>query len=429
MSQHQDPKPAPRSVGARETEGVFARLGDRLAPLTPSELKAKVRRARAEARAALVSAAPLPLYELWKLKSFDPFVSRATTLSYGSSGTHFLILADSPITDCGGGRRAGQIALELLERSHRVTYVYRFPSREKGRHRRSLAHENLTHQRFSELSVRRFALERASRERIVVLCEVPLAEHRAAMRYLHKLGARTLYDCCEDWEALGPAWYARGIEEQLLREADVVTSSARALKDSLEIRCSREVHLLPNAVNARLFSRQQQWPRPPDLPRAEGIFTYVGALWGEGFDWGLVGALARARPASKVVLIGDWHGPRPAVPPNLCLLGSRPQAEIPAYLAHSDACLLPIRPSRLAGAACPLKLYEYLAMGKPVIATDLPELRELPGVRIARDASGLAEQARLALEQGGPSARQTASFAAENGWKARVRQLERLLGV
>jgi thioredoxin reductase len=60
------------------------------------------------------------------------------------------------MSDSGGGQRPAQLALELLNRAHRVTFVHRFPSRERGR-RRSFAHENLTHARFRDFSARAFA--------------------------------------------------------------------------------------------------------------------------------------------------------------------------------------------------------------------------------------------------------------------------------
>jgi glycosyltransferase involved in cell wall biosynthesis len=82
---------------------------------------------------------------------------------------------------------------------------------------------------------------------------------------------------------------------------------------------------------------------------------------------------------------------------------------------------------RLTRAVSPLKVYEYLAMGKPVVASPLPEVQDLPYVTVAASAEefvaavGRAQAVR-------PVEEDLARFVADNGWKARVRQLERLLG-
>lgn len=407
----------------------LARLRAAARALAPAGLRGAVRRARAEVRAAALDLVPLPLYETYKLQSLDPFVARATTLSHKTSGKHFLILAGTPLTDSGGGQRPAQLALELLNRAHRVTYVYRFPSRERGRRGRGFAHENLTHVRFRDFSARAFALERGMRERMIVLTELPVPEYRACARYLKASGAQTVYDCIDDWDSsLGGAWYSRRIENRLVEESDLVVASARALKDGLEARSWRDVALVPNAVNTHLFARGREHPRPSDLPEADAVFLYVGALWGEWFDWDWVVALARGRPDAAVVLVGDYRGQCKNPPGNLHFLGLRPQSEVPAYLAHADVCLVPFKVSPLIRAVSPLKVFEYLAMGKPVVASDMPELHDLPYVTIVHGAEEFVQAVGRA--QGiKPLEEDIARFTGENGWKARVRQLERLLGV
>lgn len=419
----------PENVPPPEGPTPVSALRSNLRRLTPEGLRDAVRRVRAEARAAALDLVPLPLYETVKLKSLDPFVPRAATFSYRTSGKHFLVLAGTPMSDSGGGQRPAQLALELLNRAHRVTYVYRFPSRERGRRRGSFAHENLTHTRFRDFSARAFGLERGLRERLVVLTELPLPEFRACASYLKARGAQTVYDCIDDWDSsLGGAWYSRRAENRLIEESDLVVASARALKDNLEARSWRDVSLVPNAVNTHLFARGRDHERPADLPEADAVFLYVGSLWGEWFDWDWVVALAQARPECAVVLLGDYRGQCRNPPRNVHFLGLRPQAEVPAYLAHADVCLIPFKLDPLTRAVSPLKVYEYLAMGKPVVASDLPELHDLPYVAIAHSEAQFVDAVARA-QAVKPVEEDLARFVADNGWKARVRQLERLLGV
>ena len=207
-----------------------------------------------------------------------------------------------------------------------------------------------------------------------------------------------------------------------------MVASARALKDSLEARSWRDVALVPNAVNTHLFARGREHPRPADLPEADAIFMYVGSLWGEWFDWDWVVALARARPEAAVVLLGDYRGQCKNPPHNVLFLGLRPQGEVPAYVAHADVCLIPFKVDSLTRAVSPLKVYEYLAMGKPVVASDLPELHDLPYVSIAHSEAQFVDAVARA-QAVRPVEEDLAKFVNENGWKSRVRQLERLLGV
>lgn len=423
----QPPAPEPASAEGRASALVSAARRE-LKRLAPREVRRLVRRARAEARGVAMDLVPLPIYEVLKLESFDPLVARASTLSFRTSGKHFLFLGGAPMTDSGGGHRAAQLALELLHRAHRVTYVHRFPSRERSR-RKGFAHENFTHLSFREFSARSFSVERGSRERIIAMCELPLPEYRACARYLRARGAQVVYDCTNDWDtSLGGAWYARRTEDRLLREADHILASSRVLMDALEARTWRDVALLPNAVNTRLFARGRVYPRPSDLPRARAVYLCVGSLWADFFDWDLVNTLARARPDAAIALIGEYRGQCKSPAPNVHFLGLRAQADLPAYVAHASVCLLPLKLERMVRAVNPLKVYEYLAMGRPVVATAIPELEEMPFVLTAHGPAEFMEAARRAESLPVPEER-IAAFVAENSWKSRVRSLEKLLSL
>jgi glycosyltransferase involved in cell wall biosynthesis len=306
-----------------------------------------------------------------------------------------------------------------------VTYVYRFPSRESGR-RASFEHPQLTHLGWPAFSARSFAA-RVERQRVAVLVELPLPEFAACARFLRAGGASAIYDCIDEWDSsLGGAWYVRASEDRLLAEADAVAASAQALQRALAQRSGREVALVPNAVDTGLFAAGSIHPRPPELPAAGPVFLYVGSLWGEWFDWEWVVALARARPEATVALVGDYRGQCPDPPPNLKFLGLRPQAEIPGFVAHAAVCLVPFKASRLVEAVSPLKVFEYLAMGRPVAASDMAELRGLPWVERAQDVLGFVRAVERSQAQR-PEPAEVALFAEQNSWRARVRQLEGLI--
>jgi glycosyltransferase involved in cell wall biosynthesis len=180
------------------------------------------------------------------------------------------------------------------------------------------------------------------------------------------------------------------------------------------------VALVPNAVNRRMFDRRLAHARPADLPPGSPQILYIGALWGEWFDWGLVRAVAEAHPQAAVTMIGDYAGQCPYAPPaNLRFLGLKAQTELPAYLAHADVALIPFEVSPLTQAVSPLKVFEYLAMGVPVVSTPLVELTGMPHVHLADGPAAFAAAVGRAAAEPRDEAK-LAAFARANGWEARV---------
>lgn len=133
---------------------------------------------------------------------------------------------------------------------------------------------------------------------------------------------------------------------------------------------ARQVIAMPNGVDIRFFATA----RPPS-PLLDGIppprVIYAGALEG-WFDWPLLIQAAKERPGYSFVVVG---GPvsmsSDRLPANIRLLGRRPYSEIPGLLQGCDVGIIPFRREESAaaiGAINPIKLWEYLATGLPVVA-------------------------------------------------------------
>jgi glycosyltransferase involved in cell wall biosynthesis len=116
--------------------------------------------------------------------------------------------------------------------------------------------------------------------------------------------------------------------------------------------------------------------------------------------------------------------------PNVYLLPPCAYAEVPAILATFDVCLIPYRVNAYTEGLSPIKLYECLALGKPVVATDLPYLRREAGhIRIARTADQFVSEIQQSLASP-PTAEQRARWrgiATANSWERQVDQIERYL--
>lgn len=257
----------------------------------------------------------------------------------------------------------------------------------------------------------------------------------------------------------------RAAEETLLRRADVVIVTSPALLAS-KGRFNPCTHLVPNAVDYEAFEaalqgnpergepgrgepgRGDHAPTAADgfvgagLPRPDGRprIGYVGAL-NEKLDFDLLAEVASLHPEWQFVFVGglDLMGDRHKADkladgglPNVAWVGRVPVEEVPLAIGAMDVCLLPYLQNEWTAAIDSLKLYEYFACGKPVVATDVPAAHApfAEGlVRIGSDAASFAAHIAAALDERGADERIRArkAAAAANTWDVRVAQIEAIL--
>ncbi len=349
-----------------------------------------------------------------------------------------LVLSGVPFTDIGGGQRATQLALELIRSGYKVIFVNLYP-RYGEQVEKVYFDVDLTLLELYSMADfdARLVAERYGPTGLpfTMITEFP---HPAFMPVIEEIRAgipkaRYVFDSIDLWDsALGGDWYEPEVEAQLLARSDLVVASARTLQQALEPRAPRPVHLLANAVNGHLFDPSSELPRPADVPASRPYVVYVGSLYGEWFDWESVELAARELPNLDFVFIGDAVGVEKAQQlrqrcGNTLFLGPRPQRAVPAYLKQAAACLIPFRTdSAITRFVNPLKVYEYLAMRRPVAATRMEELLGLPGVSMPEPAGSFAAAIDAALST--PLDEVAISrFIAENTWAQRIKTLEGLL--
>jgi glycosyltransferase involved in cell wall biosynthesis len=228
----------------------------------------------------------------------------------------------------------------------------------------------------------------------------------------------------------------RRLDDELTRRADVVFATSRA-QSKQRVAINPSTYLIPNGVNFDLFNRalDPDLPLPADianLPRP--IIGYTGWL-GEQIDVGLLTQVADAYPNFSFALIGPDElpetGPKKELRtrPNVSFLGRKAPHELPMYLKAFDVALIPYLLVGYTLTAYPLKLHEYLAAGRAIVATALPELRPYSEVvRIAETWAEFVCQIREALQDHGPQAIEArVAIARENTWDNRVADIYRIL--
>jgi glycosyltransferase involved in cell wall biosynthesis len=224
----------------------------------------------------------------------------------------------------------------------------------------------------------------------------------------------------------------RAAEERFAARADLVLASAPSLASRLRT-IATTVLDAPNVADTTLFARALE-DGPVDaplaaLPRPRIVFT--GAVVATKLDVPLLVELARSRPQWSFALVGPVGPGDPrtdvsalAAEPNVHLLGPRAYAELPAVLRGADAGLIPYARNELTDAIFPMKVYEYLAAGLPVVATELPSIEGVAGVATARDAAGVAARLDEALAHDGDERRSARSrAAAAHSWDARLAEV------
>jgi glycosyltransferase involved in cell wall biosynthesis len=114
--------------------------------------------------------------------------------------------------------------------------------------------------------------------------------------------------------------------------------------------------------------------------------------------------------------------------PNIHLLGPRSYDLVPRYLAHSDVGIIPFKKNPLTDCVSPVKLYEYMASGLPVVSVEWKELQAIGSpARLAKNDSDFIHLISETLENSGNQT-QLKTFAEGNSWTRRVENIERIIG-
>jgi len=247
--------------------------------------------------------------------------------------------------------------------------------------------------------------------------------------YTRRFGGTVIYDCMDNHRGFSTNDQEMWKEEDLCAEqADLITVSATALLQQFA-HLSEKVILVRNGADFSRFHAAQPTPALTHLPHP--IVGYYGAI-SEWFDTRLIVAAARRHPEWSIVLIGDTFGadvhPLQGLA-NVHLLGEKPYVDIPGYLQCFDVCCIPFYLTDLTRATDPVKFYEYLSAGKPVVATPLPELAAFAEVCYsAADEEEFVDQLEAALRENNPAlVQRRIVLARENDWRQRVAVIEEQL--
>lgn len=226
--------------------------------------------------------------------------------------------------------------------------------------------------------------------------------HESCIPMIKKLrnsGWKFIYDVRDDWEEfkkVGQAeWYNKNIEQQIIADSDIVYAVSRPLISKLEkFTLNKKILLSPNALDYCFYSNApfRTAPRDGDI-----IIGYIGHLTDAWFDWNAILKIAVDHPEWKIELIGHSIPKYIQLPNNIKYLGKKTHDEIIRSTGSWRVAIIPFKISTLSDGVDPIKVYEYLALGIPVVSFRMPQINSYPYVFIANNIKEFNECIEKAL--------------------------------
>jgi glycosyltransferase involved in cell wall biosynthesis len=225
-------------------------------------------------------------------------------------------------------------------------------------------------------------------------------------------------------------------EERLLDAVDLSIVVSPQLHEAKRSE-GRKIFVVPNAVDFEAFSTASKRSQPPpDLAEIPWPRIGYSGLIGVRLNLDLVNEAAAARPDFQFVFVGSVDRRECEVQlqrleerPNVHFLGEKPVALVPDYVSGFHVGMLPYRMNLETCHISPLKLYEYLAAGLPVVSSPIPSARSFVDLIVLAEGSAeFCEAMDIVLADDSEDAREKRlATARENTWDDRVRQIESII--
>lgn len=358
-------------------------------------------------------------------------------------------------------QRPQQLAFELVKRGHRVFYIepdfeyassenttleptvkkiqpnlykVKLTSRSKSTMKFFVYYNRITpeDQRALVNSIR-FLTDKASITRAIIKVDNP-----SWTFIVDKLHLPIIYDCIDDHEAIesNPA-HIGDSEKSIIQKSDAIIAASRGLAKKLINKYKpNNLTVIGNAGEYSHFSKasRKNLPVPKDMKSIKiPILGYCGAI-SEWFDIHLLETIAKTFPDCSIVLIGNTENPKVRETaqkyPNIFLLGEKLYRLLPEYYQLFNVCLIPfIVNHKVPRTLNPVKIYEYLATGKPIVTTYIPDLKQYGNsIYVSQDENEFCQNIKKAItEKNQQLVLKRQQFSKDNTWEKRAIQLESVM--
>ncbi len=225
----------------------------------------------------------------------------------------------------------------------------------------------------------------------------------------------------------------------VLRCKDIIfVASADKLYRDVEGYRAKNIALITNGVDIDHFTIERDSAFiPPEIysiiNKKKPVIGYFGAL-AKWFDYELILSLAKARPEYEILLIG-WNYDQSIKNypihdyPNITVIGPINYQVLPKYACWFDVSTIPFRINEVTESTSPIKLFEYMALGHPIVTTDMPECRKYRSALVAKSHEEFINLIDIALQRcdSPDHLRTLAEEAKKNSWEGKARDIATIL--
>ena len=250
------------------------------------------------------------------------------------------------------------------------------------------------------------------------------------------------YDCVDEFSEFPTYTPSRekqkiiDAEQELLKNADLVFTTSPHLYETRK-QYNPFTYYIPNVADVDYFEKARfDETRIPDEIKhiPSPVIGFVGAVSSYKLDISLIQFIAEAHPDWQIVLVGpigegEMQTDLGKLPhySNVHLLGPRDYLSLPGYIKKFDVCIIPYRLNQYTKGVFPIKFFEFMATGKPIVTTPLPSLLDFADiVSIAHSRYEFVSAIEQLLNQD-LTKNQRLKEAKKHSWESRIDQMMALI--
>ena len=268
-------------------------------------------------------------------------------------------------------------------------------------------------------------------------------QHEAASLIDCEIAPQSVYDITDDWTKFSGNQsqldLVQSQDHKLCAEAShVIVCSDQLFEDKRNLVQSSRLHLIPNGVHVEHYQAVMDYSKslhPVTDNWKKPVFGYTGTIHGDRVDVELISRIAKTNPQATIAMVGpnlldaadrltlSNHS-------NIVFTGAKPYAELPDIMRAFNVCVVPHVVTSFTESLNPIKLWEYLASGKPIVSTNVAGFKDFPGlVNVSDSLEGFLKNLDAALNEEPSLASARQSVAQQHSWDNRIDQVVQILEV